>query len=347
MHCRKLQVSSKLSRDVGAAMLTERSLAAKNRPHLPAGIRRCRTATSPKERASEPNADFARLRVKNAFMFGPFNLSVAKRLLKKGEEALPIGGRALDLLIVLVERAGEVISHKELIARAWPDVTVEKANLRVHIAALRKTLGDGLDGARYISNVAGRGYCFVAAVARSAEERALPEAGRAVGLKGEITGQQAETSIELLRAALEALHSEQHNILMTVFAGALTQGLLKAGQGDEALLTINKAISQATSFGVTFHIAELLRLKAEALAAARQEDGAAAVDCLKESLRVAREQSVLVYELRSATTLARLLSESGQREEARTILAPVYDRFTEECETTDLRDARALLASLG
>jgi len=349
MHCRKLQVSSKLSQDGGTAMLTERSLVTKNRPHLPAGFRRCRTATSPmEERASKPNPALTCLRVKNAFMFGPFNLSVAQRLLKKGEEKIPIGGRALDLLIVLVERAGEVISHKELIARAWPDVTVEEANLRGQIAALRKMLGDGLDGARYISNVAGRGYCFVAAVARSAEERALPGAGRAVGPKSEITaaGQQAETSIELLRAALEALHSEQHNILTTVFAGALTQGLLKAGQVDEALLTINKAISQATSVGVT-HIAELLRLKAEALAAARQKDGAAAVDCLKEPLRVAREQSVLVYELRSATTLARLLSESGQREEARAVLAPVYDRFTEEFETTDLRDARALLASLG
>jgi len=348
MHCRKLQVSSKLSQDGGTAMLTERSLVTKNRPHLPAGFRRCRTATSPmEERASKPNPALTCLRVKNAFMFGPFNLSVAQRLLKKGEETIPIGGRALDLLIVLAERAGEVISHKELIARAWPDVTVEEANLRGQIAALRKMLGDGLDGARYISNVAGRGYCFVAAVACSAEELALPEARRAVGLKGEITaaGQQAKTSIELLRAALEALHSEQHNILMTVFAGALTQGLLKAGQVDEALLTINKAISQATSVGVTFHIAELLRLKAEALAAARQKDGAAAVDCLKESLRVAREQSVL--ELRSATTLARLLSESGQREEARAVLAPVFDRFTEEFETTDLRDARALLASLG
>ena len=349
MHCLKLQVSSKLSQDGGTAMLTERSLVTKNRPHLPAGFRRRRTATSPmEERASKPNPALTCLRVKNAFMFGPFNLSVAQRLLKKGEETIPIGGRALDLLIVLAERAGEVISHKELIARAWPDVTVEEANLRGQIAALRKMLGDGLDGARYISNVAGRGYCFVAAVASSAEELALPEAGRAVGLKGEITaaGQQAETSIELLQAALEALHSERHNILMTVFAGALTQGLLKAGQVDEALLTINKAISQATSVGVT-HIAELLRLKAEALAAARQKDGAAAVDCLKESLRVAREQSVLVYELRSATTLARLLSESGQREEARAVLAPVYDRFTEEFETTDLRDARALLASLG
>jgi DNA-binding winged helix-turn-helix (wHTH) protein len=49
----------------------------------------------------------------------------------------------------------------------WPDLTVQGANLRVQIAALRKALRDGLDGARYISNVAGRGYCFVAPVTRS------------------------------------------------------------------------------------------------------------------------------------------------------------------------------------
>src|SRR6202008_3753458 len=207
MHCLKLQVSSKLSQDGGAAMLTERSLVTKNRPHLPAGFRRCRTATAPmEERASKPNPDLTCLGVKNAFMFGPFNLSVAQRLLKKGEEALPIGGRALDLLIVLVERAGEVISHKELITRAWPDVTVEEANVRVHIASLRKVLRDGLDGARYISNVAGRGYCFVAAVARPPLEQAPPQAGQAIdiGPKDEIAGArgQADVGIELLRSAL-------------------------------------------------------------------------------------------------------------------------------------------------
>ena len=116
----------------------------------------------------------ASARMKNAFIFGPFTLSMAERRLKRGDDVLSIGGRALDLLVVLVERAGEVISHKELIAQAWPDVTVEEVNLRVHIAALRKALGDGLNGARYISNVAGRGYCFVAVVARSAVEQTPP-----------------------------------------------------------------------------------------------------------------------------------------------------------------------------
>jgi Transcriptional regulatory protein, C terminal len=69
--------------------------------------------------------------------FGPFSLFAAERLLKKTDEPIPMGGRALDILIVLAQRAGEVVSHKELISSVWPDLTVEAANLRVHIAALR------------------------------------------------------------------------------------------------------------------------------------------------------------------------------------------------------------------
>jgi DNA-binding winged helix-turn-helix (wHTH) protein len=109
-----------------------------------------------------------------ALSFGPFSLFAAERLLKKGDEPIPLGGRALDILIALAERAGEVVTHKELISAAWPDVRVEEANLRFQIAALRKALGDGRDGARYVSNVAGRGYCFVAPVTRSSAKQPIP-----------------------------------------------------------------------------------------------------------------------------------------------------------------------------
>jgi DNA-binding winged helix-turn-helix (wHTH) protein len=109
--------------------------------------------------------------------FGPFSLLTAERLLKKADESIPLGGRALDILIALVERAGEVITHRELISTVWPGVTVEDANLRAHIAALRKALGDGRDGARYVSNVAGRGYCFVAPVTRSSARQPVPITG--------------------------------------------------------------------------------------------------------------------------------------------------------------------------
>jgi len=99
--------------------------------------------------------------------FGPFSLFVTGRQLKRADEPIHLGGRALDLLIALVERAGEVVSYNELISSAWPNVTVFEANLRVQIGTLRKALNDGEDGTRYISNVSGRGYCFVAPVSHA------------------------------------------------------------------------------------------------------------------------------------------------------------------------------------
>src|SRR5580704_3611855 len=98
--------------------------------------------------------------------FGPFCLYADQRLLKKGDETLVVGGRVLDILIALVERAGEVVTRKELISRVWPDLTVEEANLRVQINGLRKALGEGREDARYVVNVPGRGYSFVAPVRR-------------------------------------------------------------------------------------------------------------------------------------------------------------------------------------
>jgi predicted ATPase/DNA-binding winged helix-turn-helix (wHTH) protein len=115
--------------------------------------------------------------VRNVISFGPFSLFVAERLLKKADKPIPLGGRALDILIALLERPGEVVTHKELISTAWPGVTVEEANLRFQMAALRKALGDGQDGARYVSNVAGRGYCFVAPVTRASAKQPVPITG--------------------------------------------------------------------------------------------------------------------------------------------------------------------------
>src|SRR5277367_6024684 len=109
--------------------------------------------------------------------FGPFRLFASERLLKKADEPVPLGDRALDILIALAERAGEVVTHKELISRVWPDVTVEEGNLRFQMATLRKALGDRRNGARYVSNVAGRGYCFVAPITRSAVARTVPITG--------------------------------------------------------------------------------------------------------------------------------------------------------------------------
>jgi predicted ATPase/DNA-binding winged helix-turn-helix (wHTH) protein len=103
-------------------------------------------------------------RTHEAFVFGPFRLIPAQKLLMEGDKAVVVGARAFDLLVALARRPGEVVSKVELLAAAWPGLTVEEANLRVHIAGLRKAIGDGQGGRRFIVNNPGRGYSFVAPV---------------------------------------------------------------------------------------------------------------------------------------------------------------------------------------
>jgi DNA-binding winged helix-turn-helix (wHTH) protein len=114
--------------------------------------------------------------VERAIAFGPFRLLPAQQLLLEGDTPVRLGSRALEILIALVEHAGELVSKSELIARVWPSTVVEENNLKVHIAALRRTLGDGQPGRRYLATVPGRGYRFVAPVELS--EPAKPPAGQ-------------------------------------------------------------------------------------------------------------------------------------------------------------------------
>lgn len=103
--------------------------------------------------------------------FGPFTLAASERLLTKGGIRVALGARALDILIALTSTPNEVVSKKHLMSRVWPDVTVEEGSLRFHMASLRKALGDGKEGARYITTLPGRGYCFVAPVTQASSPR--------------------------------------------------------------------------------------------------------------------------------------------------------------------------------
>jgi DNA-binding winged helix-turn-helix (wHTH) protein len=93
--------------------------------------------------------------------FGPFRLVPTRFLLLEGNKPVHLKSRAMLILIVLLERPGELVTRQELMARVWPNEFVEPANLTVHISALRRALRDGRDGNRFIINIRGRGYCFV------------------------------------------------------------------------------------------------------------------------------------------------------------------------------------------
>ncbi|MHC8367477.1 ATP-binding protein [Pseudomonas sp. ZT5P21] len=97
-----------------------------------------------------------------AIHFGPYRIYPGQRLVMEADQPLRLGRRAMDILLILLEHAGTVVSKQALIAGVWPKSVVEDINLRVHMAALRKALGDGQAGQRYIITVAQRGYSFVA-----------------------------------------------------------------------------------------------------------------------------------------------------------------------------------------
>lgn len=106
-------------------------------------------------------------RAPRSFAFGPFVLIPERQLLLKGEAPVRIGSRALDILTALVERPGELVNKRELMARAWPSTFVEEGNLKVNMAALRRVLGEEPASAQYIATVIGRGYRFIAPVQTS------------------------------------------------------------------------------------------------------------------------------------------------------------------------------------
>jgi DNA-binding winged helix-turn-helix (wHTH) protein len=96
--------------------------------------------------------------------FGPFCLLPTQFLLLEGDKVVPLGVRALEILIALLERRGELVSKRDLMARVWPNLFVDPSNLTINMSALRRALRDGRDGRRFIVNIPGRGYRFVASV---------------------------------------------------------------------------------------------------------------------------------------------------------------------------------------
>ena len=114
--------------------------------------------------------------VEPAFSFDRFQILPRQRLLLEEGKPVRLGSRAFDILLALLERAGERIGKNELLARIWPDTHVVEGNLKVQMVALRQVLSDGQDGRRFIDTSPGQGYCFVApvTVTKETEQPAPP-----------------------------------------------------------------------------------------------------------------------------------------------------------------------------
>jgi len=168
------------------------------------------------------------------------------------------------------------------------------------------------------------------------------------GVKGELLVRRgdAQAGLPLLRGALETLHGLRYELLTTSFMIAVSEGLAMIGRLDEAAAAIDEAIEVVDRNGDLFMMPELLRVRGEILISLRTSDPSMAEKSLLSALDLSVHQGALAWQLRTATSLARYRASQGRREEARSVLAPVYARFSERVENVDMVSARRLLGSL-
>jgi predicted ATPase/DNA-binding winged helix-turn-helix (wHTH) protein len=153
--------------------------------------------------------------------------------------------------------------------------------------------------------------------------------------------------LQLLRPALASSPGTPPHLNYVLFQAEVAQTLGRAGEVANGRLVIEEALARGEHSEEGWYVAELMRVKGELLLQDSVDQSAVIADqYFTRAIEVARRQGALMWELRSAMSLAGWRVRQGRHDEARQILAPVYDRFTEGFEMTDLRSARTMLESL-
>jgi predicted ATPase len=157
---------------------------------------------------------------------------------------------------------------------------------------------------------------------------------------------EATTGIALIRDGLTASEATGTPLSAPFDLALLTEALALAGKIEEGLAALDEALAKAAVSGVRGWDAEIHRLRGELTGRLPNPDPAKTEDSFHTALAIAREQGTRGYELRAATSLARLWREQGRLTEARDLLAPLYASFTEGFDTADLKEAKSLLDQL-
>jgi predicted ATPase len=187
-----------------------------------------------------------------------------------------------------------------------------------------------------------------ATIARSVEQAYLQYRATGILIRGWAVAAQGdvEAGAAAVREGLAALSAAGADVRRSYFLALLAEIHGWAGRLEAAQSAIAEALAFAEGSGERWWEAELHRLQGELLLALSTENRAEAEACFHRALEIARQQSAKAFELRSATSLARLWAHEGKRAQSQDLLAPVYGWFTEGFDTADLKDAKALLDEL-
>jgi predicted ATPase len=156
---------------------------------------------------------------------------------------------------------------------------------------------------------------------------------------------RAEEGIALMQKALADLAHARQDYARTLYVALMVEAALANGMDQEASRALDEAFALAERTGERWWAAELHRLRGQCLTKATDRTSEAET-CYRNALRIARDQGARSLELRTATSLARLWRDQDKRQDARNLLAPVYDWFTEGFDTPDLKEAKSLLDEL-
>lgn len=287
--------------------------------------------------------------------FGPFRLHASERFLEKHGKPLKIGSRGLDILLTLLEHAPEIVAKRELIRRAWRKLVVDEVSLRVHVAALRKRLGDKDSSSDYIKNVPGRGYCFAGAVTWAAAAKTQTNTSTTTGLPREpllMIGR--DDLVPDLTAQLK-----NRRFLSIVGAGGIGKTTIALTLAHRLLSEFRGAVQRERALGIIDEGIEwceirvraherlnLLCVKGQILIEGSPNETREGEACLLRILDAARKHGLLALELRIGITLARLWRSQGLIRRAIELISSLSGRFAEGSETRDLKRAACLLEEL-
>jgi class 3 adenylate cyclase/predicted ATPase len=157
---------------------------------------------------------------------------------------------------------------------------------------------------------------------------------------------QAQEGIAQIEQGLRSFRATGAEIERSYFLALLAEAYGMMGQPETGLTRLTEALALVDTTGEHWYEPELYRLKGELLLQQSADHHAEAESCFHHALEIARNQQAKSFELRTATSLAKLWQQQGKRQEAHDLLAPVYHWFTEGFDTADLQEAKALLDEL-